>query len=124
LAYTLGDDAARHRLVTSYVYDTGIFADRFKGVVRTVLKDWTVSGVLAVQSRDPQLHAGRLGYSSFDPRIARNLSFGSGRTLAFILETYNLRNRPNVLAVNDAIFPLQLGQPEGRLTQVGLRLMF
>ena len=48
----------------------------------------------------------------------------SGRTLALILESYNLRNRANVLAVNDLMFPLQIGQPEGRLTQVGVRLMF
>lgn len=124
IAYTFGNDSARHRLVTSYVYDTGAFADRFSGLVTSVLKDWTISGILTVQSRDPRLHATRIGYSSFDPRIARNVPLGSGRALAFILETYNLRNRPNILAVNDAMFPLQVGQPEGRLTQVGLRLMF
>jgi hypothetical protein len=120
----VGDDPSRHRVVMSYVYDTDAFADRFGGLVRTVLKDWTISGVGVVQSRDPRLHTTRVGYSSFDPRMARNLSLGSGRALAFILETYNLRNRPNVLAVNDAVFPLQVGQPEGRLTQVGLRLLF
>ena len=124
VAYTVGTDPSRHRVVMTYVYGTDAFADRFGGFFRTVLKDWTISGVGAVQSRDPRLHTASIGYSSFDPRIARNVSLGSGRVLAFILETYNLRNRPNILAVNDAVFPLQVGQPEGRLTQVGVRVMF
>ncbi len=124
VAYTVGDDPSRHRMVMSYVYDTGALANRFGGVVRTVLKDWTISGVGVLQSGDARLHTTRVGHSSFDPRIARNLSLGSGRTLAVILEAYNLRNRANVMAVNDAVFPLRVGQPEGRLTQVGLRLMF
>jgi hypothetical protein len=50
--------------------------------------------------------------------------FGGGRTLSFILETYNLTARPNLLTVNDPIYPLELGQPEGRLTQVGVRFLF
>jgi hypothetical protein len=123
-AYTVSNDASRHRFVLSSVYATDVFADRFSGLVTTLLKDWTISSVFAVQSRDPRLHTTRIGYASLDPRIARNVSLGSGRTLAFVLETYNLQNRPNVLAVNDAVFPLQVGQPEGRLTQMGLRLMF
>jgi hypothetical protein len=127
-AYTLGDTPSRHRLVLSYVYDTGVFADRFAdtmgGLVKTVLEDWTVSTILAVQSMDPRIHSTRIGYASFDPRIARNVSLGSNATLALVLETYNLRNRPNVLAVNDALFPLRVGEREGRLTQIGVRLLF
>lgn len=123
-AYTVSNEPSRHRGVLSFVYGTDALAARFSGLVTTLLEDWTVSTVFALQSRDPRLQTTRIGYSSFDPRLARNVSLGSGRTLAFILESYNLRNRPNVLAVNDLIFPLQVGQPEGRLTQVGLRLMF
>lgn len=123
-AYTVSNDPSRHRVVMSYVYGTDAFADRFSGLVTTLLQDWTVSSVFALQSRDPRLHTTRIGYASFDPRISRNVSLGSGRTLAFILESYNLRNRPNVLAVSDLVFPLQVGQPGGRLTHVGLRLMF
>ena len=123
-AYTFSNDSSRHRFVASFVYGTDAFADRFSGFVTTLLKDWTVSAIATLQSGDPRLHTTTIGYMSFDPRIARNVSLGSVGTLAFILESYNLRNRQNVLAVNDLLFPLQVGQPEGRLTQVGLRLMF
>ena len=63
-------------------------------------------------------------FRSLDPRLARNVRLGPGTTLAFVLESYNLRNRPNVLAVNDALFPLQAGERDRRLTQVGVRLLF
>jgi hypothetical protein len=128
LAYTVSDTDSRHRIVMSYIYGTDVFADRFPdalgGIVKTVLKDWTISGILATQSMDPRIHSTRIGYLSFDPRVARNISLGSGATLAFVLESYNLRNRPNVLAVSDVLFPLRVGEREGRLTQVGVRLLF
>ncbi len=123
-AYTVSNDPSRHRGVLTVVYGTDMFADRFSGLVTTLLKDWTVSAIATLQSRDPRIHTTRLGYVSFDPRVARNVSLGSGRTLALILESYNLRNRANVLAVNDLMFPLQVGQPEGRLTHAAVRLMF
>ena len=124
VAYTLSNDPSRHRVALSLAYGTDVFADRFDGVMKAVLKNWTASVVAGVQSADPRLHLTRIGYTSFDPRIARNLGLGSGRTLSFVLETYNLRNRPNVLTVNDAIFPVRTDTPEGRLTQVGVRLLF
>jgi hypothetical protein len=114
----------RHRFVTSMVYDTTAFADRFSGVVTAILTDWTVSGIYTVQGSDPRLSATALSYASFDPRVARNVPFGRGRTLSFILESYNLTGRPNLLRVDDPIYPLEPGQPEGRLTQVGVRLLF
>lgn len=123
-AYTVSNDPSRHRGVLSFMYGTDTFAGRFSGLVTTLLNDWTVSAIATLQSGDPRIRTTRSGYLSFDPRIARNVSLGSGRTLALILESYNLRNRANVLAVNDLMFPLQIGQPEGRLTQAGVRLTF
>jgi hypothetical protein len=123
-AYTFADAASRHRVVASYVYGTDVFSDRFDGVVKTILKDWTLSAMFAVQSRDPALDSSQVGHASLDPRIARNFSLGSAATLAVVLETYNLRDRMNVRAVENALFPPQVGEREGRLTQAGVRLLF
>ena len=133
-AYTLGrtEDPAgnraphdpRHRFVASFVYGTNAFAARFGGLVETILTDWTVSGISTLQSGDARVQPAPIAYSSFDPRIARNIALGEGRTLALILESYNMRDRPNFMVTDDPFFPQALGQRQGRLTQVAARFAF
>jgi hypothetical protein len=71
----------RHRLTTTAIYTTNVLADRHDGILKTVLKDWTVSGVYAYQSS--------FG-NSLDPRIARDIDLANVLRVTLLWEAFNL----------------------------------
>lgn len=128
-AYTLGtltnDDGTRaredhrHRVVQSLIYPTNGLAERFGGIVRKVLADWTISGVLTAQSGRAAVPA----YISIDPRLARNIDLGGSRQLSLMWEAFNFRERPNYLSVAS---PLAIDEStiEPKVTQFAARFSF
>lgn len=123
-----GDNDRRHRLVSSVVYTTDVFAERFGGWVEDVLKDFTLGVIWTRQSGRPYTayvstdingDANRFNdiapgttrnefrlpaYISLDPRVARRIGLAGTRELQVIWEAFNLMNRPNHTGVNDVLY--------------------
>jgi outer membrane receptor protein involved in Fe transport len=147
-----GNNDQRHRFVASAIYSSNGFADRFDGLAKAFLSDWTLSAIYTAQTGQPysayvntdvnrdnnrfnDIAPGttrnqfRLPASiSFDPRIARDINLASTR-LTVIWEAFNLLNRPNYNSVNNTLYNLagtQLRQnPQfgQTLTQTDPRIM-
>jgi hypothetical protein len=77
----------RNRLSATAIYTTNILADRHDGVVKTLLRDWTLSGVYAFQTT-----AG----SSIDPRIARDIVLADVVRVTLLWEAFNLMGNDDV----------------------------
>jgi hypothetical protein len=110
MAYTrgIGDPASpvlsallpRHRLSATAIYTTNILADRHDGIVKTLLKDWTLSGVYAFQTS-----AG----NSLDPRIARDILLADVLRVSLLWEAFNLMG-------NDSVFVPRTHQVAARVS--------
>ncbi len=123
-----GNNDQRHRFVLSGVYDTNGFAQRFTGVARTLVQDWSFSGIFTAQSGQP--YTARVGavdlngdgnnrndiapgtsrnqfrlpsIVTLDPRISRDVPLGRTR-LQIIWEAFNLFNRNNFSAVETTFY--------------------
>lgn len=113
----------RHRFVFSPVYETGRI-DNDNAFVRGLLRDWTFSGIITLQSgfahsaliagdanRDGNPSTDRVpgtarnGFTTpsiyvFDARATKSFVFGEKYKLSLIAEAFNLFNRSNLATVN------------------------
>ena len=70
----------RQRLAASVIYNTSVRAAAYDGLVRLLVKDWTVSAILVRDSLQ----------SSFDPRVARDIALGDNARVTLFWEALNL----------------------------------
>ena len=142
LSYTLGtiDDAMpdafeaarRQRLMVSVIVSSNRIADRFSGLLESVVKDWTLSAIYTAQkgARPP-------AWISLDPRIARDIGLKRGTRVTVFWQAFNLLGRPNSAVASDMLFGLAgtqflvdplfgpaLGQPDARAMQLAVRFSF
>ena len=141
--YGRSDVDLPHRFVFSPVYTFGSYNSE-SAIMRGLLSDWTISGIMQLQSGFPysaQIGAdvNRDGNSRndrvpgternsfrtpntyiFDVRLARAIRFGENMQLRLIGEGFNLFNRTNMLAANTNFFNLNtaglLAPPTGGAT--------
>jgi outer membrane receptor protein involved in Fe transport len=126
--YGRSDTDIRHRFVFSPVYEWGKIKWSDNSVARALFSDFTLSGILQLQSGTPYsaLVSGdpnndgntandRLpgtvrnqfttpAVYQFDARVTRNVPIHEQMRLRFILEAFNLFNRSNVATVNNIFF--------------------
>lgn len=119
--YGRSDLDIRHRFVFSPVYEFGKHGD---GAAREFLSDWTLSGIMTLQSgfaysaliagdanRDGNAATDRVPGTSrnqfttpsiyiFDARVTKSFIFGERYSLSLIGEAFNLFNRSNLATVN------------------------
>jgi hypothetical protein len=100
----------RHRVAASFVYPTDVLADRYSGWTRHALTDWTFSGV-AVLARSGSERG------SVDFRAARHFELTGTARLSLLWETVNVTGGGEPIGIITAL-------PEGRVMQVGARLVF
>ena len=127
--YARGDTDLPHRFVFSPIYTVGRY-DAESAFLRGLLSDWTVSGIIQLQSgfpysaqigsdvnRDGNSRSDRVpgtARNSFrtpstyqlDARLQRAFRFGESMQLRLIGEGFNLTNRANILATNTNVFTL------------------
>jgi hypothetical protein len=135
--YGRSDLDVRHRFIFSPVYESGTFKHADNKVLRVLLSDYVVSGIFTAQSgfaysgtvlNDPNADGNsstdrapgtlRNQFSTpasyiVDMRLGRIIRFGERSRLSLFAEGFNLLNRSNVLAVNNAIYSFG----GGRLTK-------
>jgi outer membrane receptor protein involved in Fe transport len=126
--YGNADTDLRHRFVFSPVYEWGTFTRSENPVLRALLSNYTLSGIVQLQSgfaysafisgdpnRDGNSSNDRLpgternAYHTpstyqFDARITRVIHTSEKTRLHLILEGFNIFNRANILTVNNAIY--------------------
>jgi outer membrane receptor protein involved in Fe transport len=126
--YGAADTDLRHRFVFSPVYEWGRFNRSDNAVIRALLSDYTLSGIVQLQSgfaysafvsgdpnRDGNTANDRLPGTErnsfytpatyqFDARITRSIRTSEKTRLRLILEGFNIFNRANILTVNNTIF--------------------
>lgn len=131
LSYTLAStddqtsdvfDTGRHRFAGSMILSSNRIADRFDGFLKSVVRDWTLSGIYTAQSG-----RGSSGpaWVSLDPRIARDIALKRGMRVTMLWEAFNLLGRSNYTFWNPtyAFLGAQL-RMDRRATQVAARLSF
>lgn len=126
--YAAADTDLRHRFVFSPVYEWGRFNRSENAVLRALLSNYTLSGIVQLQSgfaysafvsgdpnRDGNTSNDRLPGTErnslytpstfqFDARITRIIHTSERTRLRLILEGFNIFNRSNVLTNNNTIF--------------------
>jgi hypothetical protein len=127
--YALSDVDLPHRFVFSPVYSFGGYTSE-SAVLRGLLSDWTVSGIIQLQSgfpysaqigsdvnRDGNSRSDRVPGTArnslrtpntyqIDLRLQRAFRFGEDMQLRLIGEGFNLTNRTNLLTANTNQFTL------------------
>lgn len=126
---TDGNNDQRQRFVASGVYTTSQWAERFDGLTRTLLANWTLSGILTAQTGQPYTaRVGNFDLNSdgntrndiapgtsrnefrlpgsvtLDPRVARDIPFGARQRLTLVFEAFNLFNDSILSSVDTAFF--------------------
>ncbi|HEX7955597.1 MAG TPA: TonB-dependent receptor, partial [Pyrinomonadaceae bacterium] len=128
--YGRSDTDLRHRFVFSPVYDIGRIKWSDNPVARAVFSDYTLSGIVQLQSgtpysalvgNDPNRDANRANdrlpgtvrnqfttppVYQFDARVTRNIRFTESMRVRLILEAFNVFNRANVVTVNNTAYNL------------------
>ncbi len=128
LDYARSDTDLRHRFVFSPVYEIGRIKWSDNAVARAVFSDYTLSGIVQMQSgspysalvgNDPNNDGNRSNdrlpgtarnqfttppVYQLDARVTRNIPFNESVRLRLILEAFNLFNRANVVTVNTTAF--------------------
>ena len=128
LDYSRSDTDLRHRFVFSPVYEIGRIKWSDNLVARTIFSDYTLSGIVQMQSgspysaligNDPNNDGNRSNdrqpgtvrnqfttpsVYQLDARITRNIPFTESMRLRLILEAFNIFNRANVVTVNTTAF--------------------
>ncbi len=128
LDYARSDTDLRHRFVFSPIYEIGRIKWSDNAVARAIFSDYTLSGIVQMQSgspysalvgNDPNNDGNRSNdrlpgtvrnqfttpsVYQFDARITRNIPFNESVRLRLILEAFNLFNRANVVTVNTTAF--------------------
>ena len=123
--YARSDLDVRHRFIFSPVYETGTFKHSDNKVLRALLSDYVVTGIIQAQSgiaysalvgADPNADGvsgtdrvpgtARNQFSTrpayiVDMRIGRVIRFGEHNRLSLFAEGFNIFNRSNVLFVNN-----------------------
>ena len=146
--YARSDTDLRHRFVFSPVYEIGRIKWSDNPVARTLFSDYTLSGIVQLQSgspysalvgndpnRDGNRANDRLPGTSrnqfttpavyqFDARITRNINFTESVRLRLILEAFNLFNRANVVLVNNTAYNFTALGASGRLDPVAFVTAF
>ncbi len=130
LDYARSDTDLRHRFVFSPIYDIGKIKWSDNPFARVLFSDWTLSGIVQMQSgspysalvgNDPNNDGNRSNdrlpgternqfttpsVYQFDARVTRNIPFTESMRVRLILEAFNLFNRANVVTVNTTAFNL------------------
>jgi hypothetical protein len=151
----------RHDVAASAMYDTSLIASTRRGIAKALLTNWELSTVYTLRRGEPfsaytngDINGDRNDFNdlapdtarndyrlpwqgSLDPRIARRLHIGRARELSLIWEAFNVTNRPNYTAVDDALYvvsggglqrnPLfgrKTGQGDGRIMQLAVKATF
>jgi len=138
--YARSDTDLRHRFVFSPVYDIGTIKWSENAFARAVFSDWTLSGIVQMQSgspysalvgNDPNNDGNRSNdrlpgtlrnqfttpsVYQLDARVTRNIPFTESIRLRLILEAFNIFNRANVVTVNTTAFNFALVSGVGTLT--------
>ena len=128
LDYARSDTDLRHRFVFSPVYEIGRIKWSDNALARAVFSNYTLSGIVQVQSgspysalvgNDPNNDGNRANdrlpgtrrnqfttpsVYQLDARITRNIPFSESVRLRLILEAFNIFNRANVVTVNTTAF--------------------
>jgi len=128
LDYARSDTDLRHRFVFSPVYDIGKIKWSDNTFARAFFSDWTLSGIVQMQSgspysalvgNDPNNDGNRANdrlpgttrnqfttpsVYQLDARVTRNIPFNESVRLRLILEAFNIFNRANVVTVNTTAF--------------------
>lgn len=118
----------RHRFIFSPVYETGTFRYSENKIVRALLSDYVITGIFTAQSglaysalvsgdpngdgitstdRVPGTRRNEFSTPAtyqLDLRLGRIIRFGERYRLSLFAEGFNIFNRPNVLAVNNALY--------------------
>ena len=126
--YARSDTDLRHRFVFSPVYDIGKIKWSDNPFAQAVFSDWTLSGIVQMQSgspysalvgNDPNNDGNRSNdrlpgtlrnqfttpsVYQLDGRVTRNIPFNESVRLRLILEAFNIFNRANVVTVNTTAF--------------------
>jgi outer membrane receptor protein involved in Fe transport len=146
--YARSDTDLRHRFVFSPIYEIGRIKWSDNPVVRTLFSDYTLSGIVQLQSgspysalvgNDPNRDGNRANdrlpgtqrnqfttpsVYQFDARITRNINFKESMRVRLILEAFNLFNRANVVTVNSTIYNFTALGASGRLDPVAFVTAF
>jgi outer membrane receptor protein involved in Fe transport len=128
LDYARSDTDLRHRFVFSPVYEIRDIAWSDNRVVRALFSNYTLSGIVQLQSgspysalvgNDPNNDGNRSNdrlpgtvrnqfttpsVYQLDARVARNIPFNESMRVRLILEAFNIFNRANVVTVNTTAF--------------------
>lgn len=131
----------RHRFIFNAVYETGTFKYSESKVVKALLSDYSVAGIVTAQSgfafsaivsgdpngdgntsNDRAPRTLRNGYSTpsayiFDMRVGRSIRLGEKYKVTLLAEGFNIFNHPNVLLVNNTLYAFNTVAGVGRLTQ-------
>jgi outer membrane receptor protein involved in Fe transport len=131
----------RHRFIFSAIYETGTFKFSENKIVRALLSDYFLTGIVTAQSGfafsaivsgDPNGDGNtsndrapgtlRNGYSTpstyiFDIRVGRSIRFREKYKVTLLAEGFNIFNRPNVQLVNNTLYAFSTVGGVGRLTQ-------
>jgi hypothetical protein len=112
----------RHRFAGSVILSSNRFADRFSGVLESVVRDWTLSGIYTGQSG---VGSSVPAWVSLDSRIARDIALKRGTRVTVLWEAFNLLDRSNYTFWSPTydVLTAQL-RVDGRRTQVAARLSF
>lgn len=139
--YGRSDLDIRHRFIFSPVYETGTFKYSDNKVLRALLSDYIFTGIFIAQSgiaysatvtgnpnadgnnandRAPGTVRNQFSTPSayiVDLRVGRAIRFGERMRLTLFAEGFNIFNRPNVSATNNALYSFSTVGGANRLTQ-------
>lgn len=138
--YSRSDLDVRHRFIFSPVFNSGTFKHTENKVLRFLLSDYNISGILTAQSgfaysaivsgdpnadgntandRAPDTVRNQFSTPStfqVDLRLARAINFGERFRITLLAEGFNLFNRANIRTVNNTLYAFSTAGG-GRLTQ-------
>ncbi|MDQ3373242.1 MAG: TonB-dependent receptor, partial [Acidobacteriota bacterium] len=139
--YGRSDLDVRHRFIFSPVYETGTFKFSENKIVRAILSDYIFTGIFTAQSgiaysaavsgdpngdgntandRAPGTRRNEFSTAptyQVDLRVGRAIRFGERFRLTLFAEGFNIFNRANVQAVNNALYGFSTVSGAQRLTQ-------
>ncbi|MGI8786663.1 MAG: TonB-dependent receptor [Pyrinomonadaceae bacterium] len=139
--YGRSDLDVRHRFIFSPVYETGTFKYSENKIVRAILSDYILTGILTAQSGiaysaavsgDPNGDGNTANDRAFgtvrnqfstpatfqvDLRVGRAIRFGERMRLTLFAEGFNIFNRSNVQSVNNTLYSYSTVGGTPRLTQ-------